>query len=92
MFAGLIHQAKSAAMHVSLKYVARAAVAIPFIVALGFVLAAIASMLVDRFGKVSGYWLMAGGLVALGVVAVVAVRMKERAAKVAQDQPERART
>ena len=39
-----------------------------------------------------GSWLMAGGLVALGVVAVVAVRMKERAAKVAQDQPERVRT
>ena len=44
-----------------LKYVARASVAIPFVIALGFALAAIAVMLVERFGHVTAYWMMAGG-------------------------------
>jgi hypothetical protein len=60
-----------------LKYVARASVAIPFVIALGFALAAIAVMLVQRFGHVAGYWIMAGGLVVIGVVAALVVTVKE---------------
>jgi hypothetical protein len=60
MFAGLINQAKSAASGLVLKYVARASVAVPFVIALGFALAAITVMLVERFGHVTGYWLVAG--------------------------------
>jgi uncharacterized membrane protein len=92
VFAGLIHKAKSAAMHASLKYVARAAVAIPFIIGLGFVVAAIATMLVERFGNISGYWMMSGGLMVLGVVAAIAVWMRERGAKAAGDKAENAQT
>ena len=62
MFAGLINQAKSAASHLVLKYVARASVAVPFVIAAGFALAAISVMLVERFGHVMAYWLVAGGL------------------------------
>ena len=60
MFAGLINQAKSAASHLVLKYVARASVAVPFVIAAGFALAAITVMLVERFGHVMAYWLVAG--------------------------------
>jgi hypothetical protein len=48
-----------------LKYMARASLAVPFVIALGVALAAIAAMLIQRFGHVSGYWLMAGGMGAL---------------------------
>ena len=88
MFAGLIHKAKSAVIHVSRKYVARAAVAIPFVIALGFVLAAIATTLIERFGNVSGYWIMSGGLVALGVVAAIAVWIREHRAELGEDKPQ----
>jgi hypothetical protein len=60
-----------------LKYVARASVAIPFVIALGFALAAIAVMLVQRFGHVAGDWIMAGGLAIIGVIAAIVVSVKE---------------
>ena len=78
MFAGLIKQAKSAASGVVLKYLARASVAVPFIIALGFALAAITVMLVEHFGHVMAYWMVAGGLAAIGIVAAAAVSVKER--------------
>jgi hypothetical protein len=77
LFAGLINNAKSAVSHVILKYVARASVAIPFVIAIGFALAAITVILVQRFGQVIGYWLVAGGLAAIGVIAAIAVSVKE---------------
>src|SRR5262249_62198575 len=73
LFAGLINHAREAASHLVLRYVARASVAVPFIIALGFAIAAIAVMLVDRFGHVTAYWIMAGGLVVLCVLAAVAL-------------------
>jgi hypothetical protein len=65
VFLGLINSAETAVSSLILKYVARASVAVPFVIALGFALAAIAAMLVDRFGHITGYWLMAGGLAAI---------------------------
>lgn len=78
MFAGMINRAKAAASGFVLKYIARASVAIPFVIALGFALAAITGMLVERFGHLTAYWIMAGGLAAIGVVAAVAVSVKEQ--------------
>jgi hypothetical protein len=92
MFAGLINQAKAAASHLVLKYVARASVAIPFVIAAGFALAATAMMLVERFGHVAGYWLMAGGLAAIGIVAALAVSFKEHEEEVAEKKAEQADT
>ena len=66
MFRGLINDAKSAASSLVLKYVARASVAIPFVIALGFALAALTVWLVNQYGYVTGYLLMAGGLAAIG--------------------------
>lgn len=77
MFAGLVREAQAAASGLLLKYVARASVAIPFAIALGFALAATTVMLVQWLGQVTAYWIMAAGLAAVGVVAAAAVSIKE---------------
>ena len=88
MFAGVINQAKSAVTGLVLKYVARASVAIPFIIGLGFALAALAAMLVQRFGHVAGYWMMASGLAAIGIIAAIAVSVREHEEEVAEKKAE----
>jgi hypothetical protein len=92
MFAGLINHAKAAASGLVLKYVARASVAVPFVIALGFALAAITVMLVQRFGHVTAYWLVAGGLAAIGVIAAVTVTVKEHEEEVAEQHAEQSDT
>jgi uncharacterized membrane protein HdeD (DUF308 family) len=77
VFAGLINEAKSAVSGLVLKYVARASVALPFVIAVGFALAAVTVMLVERYGHVIGYWLVAGGLGVIGIVAAIVVSVKE---------------
>ena len=92
MFRGLINDAKSAASSLVLKYVARASVAIPFVIALGFALAALTVWLVNQYGYVTGYLLMAGGLAAVGVIAAIAVSFKEHGEEVADQAAEEADT
>lgn len=92
MFAGLIHQAKSAVSGLVLKYVARASVAVPFVIAVGFALAAITMLLVERFGHVIAYWLVAGGLALIGVVAAILVSAKEHEEEVADHKAEKTDT
>ena len=92
MFQGLINSAKTAVSSLILKYVARASVAVPFVIALGFALAAIAAMSVDRFGHIAGYWLMAGGLAAIGALAAIFVSIREHEEEVADQQAEAADT
>jgi hypothetical protein len=92
VFAGLINHAKAAASHLVAKYAARASVAVPFVIALGFALAAIALMLVERFGHVTGYWIMAGGLAAIGIIASIIVSVKEHEEDVAEQKAEQADT
>jgi hypothetical protein len=87
-----MNQAKAAVSGIILKYVARASVAIPFVIALGFALAAAAAMLVQHFGHVAGYWIMAGSLAAIGVVAAVVVSVKEHEEEVAEEKAEQADT
>ena len=88
MFRGLINDAKSAVSSVILKYVARASVAVPFVIAAGFALAGGTVMLVERFGHVFAYWSMAGGLAAVGLIAALAVRVKEHEEEVADEKAE----
>jgi hypothetical protein len=92
VFAGLINQAKSAASHLVLKYVARASVAVPFVIAAGFALAAITVMLVERFGHVMAYWLVAGGLASIGVIASIVVSVREHEEEVAEQHAEKTDT
>jgi len=88
VFRGLINDAKSAVSSVILKYVARASVAVPFVIAAGFALAAGTVMLVERYGHVFAYWSIAGGLAAVGVIAALAVRVKEHEIEVADEKAE----
>ena len=91
MFRTLINDAKSAAGAVIGKYAIRASVAVPFVVAAGFGTAATTLVLVDRFGAVTAYSLMAGGFAALGLLAAAIVTVKEQ--EVAEDaQAERTDT
>jgi hypothetical protein len=46
---------------------------VPLLIALGFALAAITVMLVERYGQVTAYWLVAVGLAAIGSIAAIAV-------------------
>jgi Na+/melibiose symporter-like transporter len=92
LFKGLMNQAKDALGGLVLKYVARASVAIPFVIALGFALAALTVMLVQSFGQVTAYWLMAGGLAAIGLIAAFAVTVKEHEEEVAEQKAEEADT
>lgn len=88
MFRGLINTAKSAASSLVLKYVARASVAVPFVIAAGFALAAGTVMLVERYGQILAYWSMAGGLAAVGLIAAFFVREKENQEEVADEKAE----
>jgi hypothetical protein len=92
MFRGLINDAKSAVSSLVLKYVARASVAVPFVIALGFAIAALAAWLVNLYGYVTGYLLMAAGLAAIGVIAALAVSFKEHEEEVADQVAEEADT
>jgi len=77
MFRGMINDVKSAAGSMIARYLARASVALPFLLALGFAIAAITSMLVERFGSIAGYWMVAGGLTLIGLLAALIVGVKE---------------
>jgi hypothetical protein len=92
LFSGLIQHAREAASQLVLRYVARASVAVPFIIALGFAIAAIAVMLVERFGHVTAYWIMAGGLAILGVLAAIVVSVKEHEEQIAEQKAQQADT
>jgi hypothetical protein len=78
VFRSLINDAKSAAGSVIGKYAIRASVAVPFVIAAGFGTAATTLVLVERFGAVMAYILMAGGFAALGVLAALVVSVKEQ--------------
>jgi len=92
VFAGLLREAKAAASGLLLKYVARASVAVPFAIALGFALAATTVMLVQSFGQVTAYWIMAAGLAAVGLIAAAAVSMKEEQEEKAEELAEQTDT
>ncbi|RPI31563.1 MAG: hypothetical protein EHM67_17635, partial [Hyphomicrobiaceae bacterium] len=92
MFRGLINDAKSAVGNLVLKYVARASVAVPFGIAVGFAVAAIAAMLVERFGPVTGCWIMVGGMAAIGSIAAIVVSAREHKEEFAEELKEKADT
>jgi hypothetical protein len=88
MIQALINDAKlaagSAAGKFVVKYLARACVALPFIVALGFVTAAITLMLVDQYGGIEAFWIVAGGFTLIGLVATLALTLTERGREIAE--------
>jgi hypothetical protein len=78
VFEKLLSYATSGITDLIAKYAVRASVAVPFLFALGFGLAALTVILIDAFGYRDAYLLLAGAFLALGVVAAIAVRAKER--------------
>jgi Na+/melibiose symporter-like transporter len=86
VFRGLIKDVKSAAGSIVEKYAARASVAVPFIIALGFATAGITLMLVELFGHRNAFFMVAGGFMAVGLVAAFIVRNKEHDEVVADEQ------
>ena len=92
MFARLINDAKSALSSLLFKYLARASVAVPFLIASGFALAAITLSLIERFGQVTAYWLIAGGMALIGIVFAIVVSVKEHEEEAAEHQAEQANT
>ena len=78
MFRGLINDAKAAAGSLVGKYLMRASVAVPFVVAFGFGVAAVTLMLIDRFGAINAYLMVAGGFTLIGLIAVLVVNVTEQ--------------
>ena len=76
MFRGLISDAKAASGLLIDKYFVRASVVVPFVVALGFATAAITLMLVNRFGYIAAFWMIAGVFTLIGLVATRVVRTR----------------
>jgi hypothetical protein len=89
MFRGLISSAKSAVSNLVVKYLARASVAVPFVIGGGFALAALTVMLADRFGALIAYWVMAAALCLVGIVAAGLVSSKEHKQEAAELEAER---
>jgi hypothetical protein len=86
MFLGLINEVKSAAGSLVGKYLVRASVAVPFVVAIGFGIAALTLMLINRFGAISAYWMLAAGFTLVGLVAALAVAVKEQDDEIAESR------
>jgi len=92
MFRGLLNDAKSAVSALIVKYLARASVAVPFLIAVGFAIAAITLMLVEQYGHITAYWIMAGGLALIGAVAALVVSVKEQEEDAAEQAAEESET
>jgi hypothetical protein len=92
MFRGLIVSAKSAVNNLAVKYLARASVAVPFVIGGGFALTALTVMLADRFGSLTAYWMMAAALGLVGIVAAALVAAKEHKEEAAELEAEKSDT
>src|SRR5262245_34412393 len=68
------------------RYLARASVAVPFIVALGFATAALGLDLTARLGASKAFWIMAAGFCLVGLVAGLVVSLRERETAAAEAQ------
>ena len=73
MFQGLLRRAEQSIDQVVAKYVGRATVAIPLIVAAGFATAAVSVKLVESYGPVIAYSIMAAGFAVLSLVTMAIV-------------------
>ncbi len=78
MFRELIDHAKAAAGSLVARYFARISVAVPFVVALGFAVAALTIMLVERYGQITAYWIVAAAFTLVGVLAGLFVSVREQ--------------
>ena len=73
MFESIINRAQHSVESTLTKYILRASVAVPFIIAFGFGTAAASAKLVQAYGDVAGHAILAAGFVAIGLVAAGAI-------------------
>lgn len=73
MFQGLLRRAEQSIDQVVAKYVGRATVAIPLIVAAGFATAAVSVKLVELYGQVIAYSIMAAGFAVISLITMAIV-------------------
>ncbi len=83
MFGKLFSYATSGITSLIAKYAVRASVALPFLLAFAFGLAGLTVILIDHYGYRMAYFLLAAAFASLGVVAGIAVWLKERREEVA---------
>ena len=75
MFDSLINRAQHSVESAVLRYVARIAVAIPFLIAFGFGIAAASAKLTEMYGQITAHAIIAGVFAAVGVIAAAAIAM-----------------
>jgi len=80
MFQGLLKRAESTINSVLAKYLGRALVAIPLLVAAGFATAALTVKAVEIYGAVSAYTMMAALFAVIGLVTMAIVGVEQRPA------------
>jgi hypothetical protein len=78
VFEGLINEAEAAAGAVVSKYAARASVVVPFLFALTFATLAITFLLMDRYGAISAFTIVALAYGTVGLLAAISVANVER--------------
>ena len=88
MFRGLINDAKAAAGSLVGKYLMRVSVAVPFIVAIGFGIAATMVFLVDKLGSLYAYLTIGGAFTLIGLMAALVVSVKEQEEEAAETKVE----
>ena len=71
MFEGLFRRAERRINSVVARYIRRALVAVPVVIAVGFATAALTVKLVELYGQTNAYGMMAGVFVALATIAAI---------------------
>jgi hypothetical protein len=75
MFEGIVARAQRSADTLVSKYVTRLAVAVPFVIALGFGTAAASVRLTEEFGSLGAYTILASAFGVIGLVAAAAIAL-----------------
>lgn len=75
MLQGIVNRAQRSIDTLVSKYVTRIAVAVPFVIALGFGTAAASIKLTEEFGSTFGHMILAGTFAAIGLAAAAAIAM-----------------
>ncbi len=73
MFQAIVNRAQRSIDTLVSKYVTRAAVAVPFVIAVGFGTAAASVALTEMYGNLVAHTILAAGFAGVGVVAAVAI-------------------
>src|SRR3990172_10885195 len=87
MLQGILQRAERKVDSVVAKYIGRATVAVPLVVAGGFATAALTVKLVELYGAVTAYALMAALFAVLSVVTAAVISFDSQSVPEAADQP-----